>query len=235
MGDDLDRTETGVEVALQGDIEVLILCASAVVGEIEGLIEKCIEIDGLPLAAAATRVQQHALHDSVCTPAMLDDLRQVARQCRDQVVRIRARLRCQRLDGRAKHLLQLKQKLLRQTGKVVDEVQRVLDLMGNACSELAKRRHLFGVDQVGLGRLQLTIGLLHRPARFCGTISGCLKLLFALLGCGDVCPDGHRPAFLRAEFADAEPSFVSQPYLASARRIAMQPQALVKPRGRIAL
>ena len=51
-------------------------------------------------------------------------------------------------------LLQLVQQLDREAGEVVDEVQRVLDLVGDAGGELAERGHLLGLDQVGLGRLQ---------------------------------------------------------------------------------
>ena len=59
-------------------------------------------------------------------------------------------------------LLQLVQQLDRQAGEVVDEVQRVLDLVGDAGGELAERGHLLGLDQVGLGRLQA----LQRIAQF---------------------------------------------------------------------
>ena len=51
-------------------------------------------------------------------------------------------------------LLQLVQQLDREAGEVVDEVQRVLDLVGDAGGELAERGHLLGLDQVGLGSLQ---------------------------------------------------------------------------------
>ena len=51
-------------------------------------------------------------------------------------------------------LLQLVQQLDREAGEVVDEVQRVLDLVSDAGGELAERGHLLGLDQVGLGRLQ---------------------------------------------------------------------------------
>ena len=55
---------------------------------------------------------------------------------------------------RVGRLLQLVEQLDRQAGEVVDEVQRVLDLVGDAGGELAERGHLLGLDQVGLRRLQ---------------------------------------------------------------------------------
>ena len=51
-------------------------------------------------------------------------------------------------------LLQLVEQLAREAGEVVDEVQRVLDLVRDAGGELAERGHLLGLDQVGLGCLQ---------------------------------------------------------------------------------
>ena len=51
-------------------------------------------------------------------------------------------------------LLQLVEQLDREAGEVVDEVQRVLDLVRDAGGELAERGHLLGLDQVGLGGLQ---------------------------------------------------------------------------------
>ena len=60
------------------------------------------------------------------------------------------RLRQQRID----RLLQLVEQLARQAREVVDEVQRVLDLVRDAGGELAERGHLLGLDQVGLGGLQ---------------------------------------------------------------------------------
>ena len=56
-------------------------------------------------------------------------------------------------------LLQLVQQLDRQAGEVVDEVERVLDLVRDAGGQLAERGHLLGLDQVGLRRLQLLVRL----------------------------------------------------------------------------
>ena len=178
---EFDRPEIGIEVALQRDVEVLILSAGPVVGEIERLLDQRIEVDGLALAAAAARMQQHALHDAVGPPPVLGNLGQVAGQRRDQILQASASAsRFEPVHGRAERLLELVQQLLGQAGEVVDEVQRVLDLVRDAGGQLAERSHFLGVDEVGLRGLQLAIGLLHRPARFGGGIAGRLQLAFAL-------------------------------------------------------
>ena len=62
-------------------------------------------------------------------------------------------------------LLQLVQQLDRQPGEVVDEVERVLDLVGDAGGQLAERRHLLGLDQTGLRRLQFAQAPLSAASR----------------------------------------------------------------------
>ena len=142
------------EVALQRDVEVLILGAGAVIGEVQRLLDQRIDVGLLPVARAAARMRQHALDDAVSAPAVFDDLGQVAGQQVHRVLQLGAlvlvRLRQQRID----RLLQLVEQLARQAREVVDEVQRVLDLVGDAGGELAERGHLLGLDQVGLGGLQ---------------------------------------------------------------------------------
>ena len=51
------------------------------------------------------------------------------------------------VDGTAaSSLLQLVEQLGRERGEIVDEVERVLDLMGDAGGELAERGELFRLD-----------------------------------------------------------------------------------------
>ena len=200
------------------------------IGEIERLLDQRIEIDVLALAAAAARMQQHALDDAVGPAPVLGNLGQVAVQRREQIVDFGERCRLQRCHRRIQCLPQLVQQLLREAGEIVDEVQRVLDLVRDACGQLAKRRHLLGVHQVGLRGLQLAIRVLHRPAGFGGGIAGRFQLSFALLRRGDIRPDRHRSAFAGPEFADAKPSSVGEVHLAGARRVAVKGKALLDPR-----
>jgi hypothetical protein len=52
-------------------------------------------------------------------------------------------------------LLQLVEQFDREAGKVVDEVERVLDLVGDAGGQLAERGHLLRLDQPVLGAAQI--------------------------------------------------------------------------------
>ena len=75
----------------------------------------------------------------------------------DDLVDLGAHVLVERGQRRIDSLLQFVQQLDRQDGEIVDEVQRVLDLVRDAGSELTQRGHLLGLDQVGLRRLQLAI------------------------------------------------------------------------------
>jgi hypothetical protein len=55
-------------------------------------------------------------------------------------------------------LLQLVEQFDREVGEIIDEVEWVLDLMGNTGRKLTERGHLLGLDQTGLRRLKITIG-----------------------------------------------------------------------------
>ena len=122
----LDRCDSGVEVALQGDIEARILGACPVIGEVERFVDEGIEVDLAALTRDAARMVQHALDDAVGAPAVLGDLFEIAGQHRDDFVEFGALLVAERGDRRARGLLQFFQKLDRKAGEIVDEVERVL-------------------------------------------------------------------------------------------------------------
>ena len=136
------------------------------IGEVQRLLDQRVEIDRPALAGAAARMLQHALDDAVGALAVLGDLVEVAGQHLDRLVDLGAL--CPRRASAMRRrggLLQLVEQLDRQAGEVVDEVQRVLDLVRDAGGELAERGHLLGLDQVGLGRLEL----LQRGLRLAGS------------------------------------------------------------------
>ena len=158
-----------VEIAFQGDVEVRILGAGAVIGEVERLLDQRVEVDLAALAAAAARMLQHALDDAVGAPAVLGDLFEIAGQHPDDFVDIGAFVFSQPGDGRRRGLLQLVEQFDREPGEIVDEVERVLDLVGDAGGQLAERGHLLGLDQPVLGAAQISecrLGGGVRPARF---------------------------------------------------------------------
>ena len=58
------------------------------------------------------------------------------------------------VERRRRRRLQLVEQFDREPGEVVDEIERVLDLVGDPGGQLAERGHLLGVDQARLRRLQ---------------------------------------------------------------------------------
>jgi hypothetical protein len=132
-------------------------------------------------------VLQHRLDDTVGAFAVLGDLLQVASQHHRNLLDLCALLFGQCGEARRGGFLQLAQQINRQSGEVVDEVERVLDLVRDAGGELAERRHLLRLDQVGLRGPQFAQG------GFGGVACGADFLLAALSLC-DVTVDQHEAA-----------------------------------------
>ena len=85
---------------------------------------------------------------------VLGDLFEITGQHSDDLVGLGALVVVERRHGRRDRILQFVEQVDREAGEVVDEVERVLDLVGDASGQLAKRRHLLGVHQASLRRLQ---------------------------------------------------------------------------------
>src|SRR6516162_6033720 len=127
---DVNRCEIAVEVALQRDVEVRILRAGSVISQIQGFLGERVQIGRLPLFAAATRVLQHASDDAVRTATVLDDLFQISRQHTDYLDNLGTFAWIERAD-RARCFLQLVQQFDGEAGKIIDEIEGVLDLVGD--------------------------------------------------------------------------------------------------------
>jgi hypothetical protein len=69
---------------------------------------------------------------------MLGDLFQIAGQHLDRLIDVRARVIVECGDARRGTLLQLVEQFDRQPGEVVDEVERVLDLVRNTGGQLTQ-------------------------------------------------------------------------------------------------
>ena len=106
--------------------------------------------------------------------AVLGDLCEVAGQHSDDLVDFGARLLAERCHSGCRCLLQFVQQLDREPREIIDEVERVLDLVGNAGGQLAECRHLLGMQEAGLCRLQLAQcplgGVARRPDLFFGAL-----------------------------------------------------------------
>src|SRR5207253_6855654 len=108
-------------------------------------------------ARVFARVQQHVLDDGICTLAMLDDLVEIALQHIRNLADLCAQLVIE--ASFRKRLPQLVNQLDRDGRKIVDEIERVLDLVGDAGGELTKRGKLLCLDQAVLRGTQVLKGL----------------------------------------------------------------------------
>jgi hypothetical protein len=73
---------------------------------------------------------------------VLGDFFEVAGEHLDRLVDLGTVLIAECSDRRGGGLLQFVEQLDRQPGEVVDEIERVLDFVGNASGQLAQRGHL---------------------------------------------------------------------------------------------
>ena len=116
------------------------------IGEVEGVIDERVDVGRLALAAAAARMRQHALDDAVGAPTVLGDFLQIAGQHPDDLVDLRTRIIGERCYGWCCGLFQLAKQFDRQVGEIINEIERVLDLVGNPGGQLAQGRHLLGMQ-----------------------------------------------------------------------------------------
>ena len=105
----------------------------------------------------------------------------------------------QRSRSRGGGFLQFRQQIDREVGEVVDEVQRVLDLVRDAGGELAERGHFLGLDQIGLGDFELAEGGLDRARGFLGRVTGGGDLGLGAFAFGDVGVDDDEAAARRPD------------------------------------
>src|SRR3954471_11117694 len=74
----LDLADLRIKVLIEGDVEARLLGSSAVIGEVQALLDRGIEVDAAALSGALARVEKHVFDDGVRAPAMLDDSAEVA-------------------------------------------------------------------------------------------------------------------------------------------------------------
>ena len=154
LGDHRHRAHVGVEVLVDGQLEVGIGRPRRVEGKLGVLGEQGVEVGGLALAAVAPH-RQHVAHDAVGAVAVVADAAEILRQVLIEFVEQLALLVVQRLARLLQRLVEFFEKLLRGFGEVLHEIERVLDLVGDAGRELAKRRELLLRHHLILGALQI--------------------------------------------------------------------------------
>ena len=101
-------------------------------------------------------MQQHVLDDGVGALAVLDDLFEIVLQQAGQFVDFFPDLAVHR--DRLEHVVQLVGQFCRQRREIVDEIERVLDLVRDAGGELAERGEFFGLDQAILRGAEVVEG-----------------------------------------------------------------------------
>ena len=125
----------------------------AVIGEVEALLDQRVDIDDPVLARALARMQQHVLDDRIGALAVLDHLVEIAAQHSGELVDLLPPLV---VDRQAfQRVLQLVDQLARDGREVVDEIERVLDLVRDAGGELAERGELLRLHQAVLRSAQV--------------------------------------------------------------------------------
>src|SRR5215470_17875723 len=85
---------------------------------------------------------QHALDDAIGAASVLGDLYEIAGQHRYRLVDLGSLFVAECIDRWSGGFLQFVEQLDREVGEIVDEIERVLDLVGDAGGQLAQRRHL---------------------------------------------------------------------------------------------
>src|SRR5579863_8012255 len=132
LGRKLNRRKVAIKLALQCNVETRILGAGTVVSEIEGFLDQRVQINTLSLAAAPARMCQHALDDVVGAPAVLSDFVEVASQQFDRLIDLGPGTPVDCPDCRRKLRLQIVQQFNGQASEVIDEIEWVLDFVGDA-------------------------------------------------------------------------------------------------------
>ena len=118
------------------DLEALLLGASTVIGEIEALLDEGVGIDQPMIARAFARVQQHVLHDHVDALAMLNNLIEYLAECSSAGSFRKTNLF---VPPQLCYTAQLFiDQFGRHTGEVVDEIQRVFDLVSNSGQSIGR-------------------------------------------------------------------------------------------------
>src|SRR5713101_2820847 len=165
---DVCQPDGRIEIALQNDAEACLFCSGAVIREVQAFIDYRVDVSKTMLAGTFTGVLQHVFHDRVGALAVLNNFFEIALQHSRQFVKFLPRCPVER--RLRQHIVHLPDQFGRQRGKIVDEIEWVLDLVRDTGSELAERGELLGLHQAALGSAQFV-------ERFCKFAGSLLDLL----------------------------------------------------------
>ena len=224
-GKHVDLASVRIKGPLQGDIEALFLGPRSVIGEIEAFLDQGVDIDRPVLAGAFARMQQHVLDDRVGALAVLHHLFEIALQHVGQLVEFLS-YACRRQAATGlSSIAQFIDQFGRERREIVDEIERVLDLVRDAGGELAERGELLGLDKAILCGAQFfqrhrqfaragfhafkQARILNREHRLCRErlkqINGVFREFAGLLAPDDECANGSVGTQQRHDQQGAEP------------------------------
>src|SRR5215510_15981725 len=103
------------------------------VGKVQTLLDDGIDIDEPVFTGAFARVQQHVLDDGICTFAMLYDPVEIALQRIRNLTDLHSQLAIE--VGTSKRLPQFINQFDRNAREIIDEIERVLDLVRDTGGE----------------------------------------------------------------------------------------------------
>ena len=123
------------------------------IGEIEALLDEGVDSDRPVLSGSFARMQQHVLDDGVCALTVLHHLVEIVAQGIRQFGYFGKRTTIGLYF--AEVFLQFVDQFSRDPGEVGDEIERVLDLVGDAGRELAERGEFLRLDETVLCSSQI--------------------------------------------------------------------------------
>ena len=168
----VDLADRRVEIPVQGDVETRPFGACPMIGEVQAFFDERVQVRRASLAGPGARMQQHVLDDAVGAPAVLDDFAEIGVQRPGQIADLAARRVGHYRILRRQRRAQLVGQFRRQLGEVVDEIERILDFMGNAGGQLAECGELLRLDQAVLRPVQIS-------ERLFGGVPGLPRFLLA--------------------------------------------------------
>ena len=118
------------------------------IGEIEALLDESVDVDRPMLAGPLSRMQQHVLDDCVGALAVLHHLVEIALQHIGDLADLPALLVIEM--HAAKRLAQFVDQFDRDRREIVDEVERIFDLVRDPRRQLAERGEFLGLHQTVL-------------------------------------------------------------------------------------
>src|SRR5262245_21261601 len=123
------------------------------IGKVEALLDKSIDLDDAVLTRPFARVRQHVLDEGIGPLAVLHDFVEIALQRIRNLADLPSQLAIE--VGTTKRLPQFTNQFDRDAREIVDEIEWVLDLVCDACRQVTERGELLRLYQTVLCGAQI--------------------------------------------------------------------------------